>query len=82
MRVKEAKADVLGRHAARAVTEGRSVFVANLNMSMFQVDVNGPIGGWAEMIEAVEREGWTLQSLSMIDSKSGVALFRIKKENK
>lgn len=75
-KVKEAKADVLGQHAARAITEGRTVFVANLNMGMFQVDVNGPIGGWAEMIEAVERQGWFLQSLSMIDSKSGVALFR------
>lgn len=75
-RLKEAKADVLAGHARRAVQEGRTVFVANLNMSMFQIDVNGPIGGWAEMIEAVETEGWVLQSLSMIDSKSGVALFR------
>ena len=78
MKVKQAKADVLGQHAARAISEGRTVFVANLNMSMFQVDINGPIAGWAEMIEAVEREGWSLQSLSMIDSKSGVALFRRK----
>lgn len=75
-RIKEAKADVLASHAARAIDEGRNVFVANLNMGMFQVDVNGPIAGWAEMIEAVERQGWFLQSLSMIDSKSGVALFR------
>lgn len=75
-RVKEAKATALAQHAARAVAEGRQVFVANLNMGMFQVDINGPISGWAEMIEAVEHEGWFLQSLSMADSKSAVALFR------
>ena len=59
-RIKDAKADMLRTQAARAVEEGRTVFVPMLNTPATQPKISSSVSGWAEMIEAVEGEGWVL----------------------
>jgi len=59
-KIKDSTADMLRQEAARAVAEGRTVFTAFLNTPMTQTKLSSSIAGWAEMIEAVEGEGWEL----------------------
>jgi hypothetical protein len=73
--IKDMKADTAAKHARRAAEEGRTVLV-------FLVDVpraageGKPVSGVAEQIEAVEAQGWQLQSLGARDAGSMIALFR------
>ncbi|MFD8618282.1 hypothetical protein [Streptomyces sp. NPDC059513] len=65
-----AKSDMLGKAAKEAHEKGRKVFTPFLNMPATQGNMSGPIDAWAEMIEAVEAEGWTLAEWSVgLDAK-------------
>lgn len=67
---KDAKANTLATEAERARAEGRTVFTPKLNTPMSQHNLSGSISGWAEMIEAVEAQGWQLWHWSVaIDEK-------------
>jgi|tagenome__1003787_1003787.scaffolds.fasta_scaffold14879705_1 hypothetical protein len=69
--IKNAKSDMLGTEAKRAWEEGRSVFAPMLNTPMTQSSLSGSVSGWAEMIEAVEREGWQLTHWSVSTDSKG-----------
>jgi len=58
--VRDTKVQMVVNDARRAYTEGRYVFVARLNSSTRLKSTSGSVGDWAEMIEAVEAEGWAL----------------------
>jgi len=64
-KIKDAKADILRTQAARAVEEGRTVFAPMLNTPKTQPRISSSIAGWAEMMEAVEGEGWELTHWSV-----------------
>jgi hypothetical protein len=69
--IKDAKQNMLSTEAKRAVEEGRTVFAPMLNTPMSQHTMSGSVAGWAEMIEAVEREGWTLANWSVAHDAKG-----------
>lgn len=81
--IKNAKASLLTEEAARAKAEGRAVFAPMLNTPLMQSgssNHSGSISGWAEMIEAIEAESWTLTHWSIGSDTKGRAqaytLFR------
>lgn len=78
--VKDAKATAIGKEAARAVSEGRRVFVCRINQPIANSGFSGSLSGMAEQIEAIEAEGWSLdQSSFSHDHKghpSGFFVFR------
>lgn len=69
--IKDAKQEQLGAEARRAVQEGRVIFAPRLNTPKLQSGLTGPISGWAELIEAVEREGWTLVDWTVAHDAKG-----------
>ncbi|MEV0070945.1 hypothetical protein [Amycolatopsis sp. NPDC050768] len=69
--IKQAKADALTKEAGRAIAEGRTVFTPRLNTPMMHHTMSGSIAGWAEMIEAVEAQGWQLVEWSVTQDKNG-----------
>jgi hypothetical protein len=71
----DAKAQQAAKHATRAATEGRTVFVLLVNVPKLAAE-GQPVSGVAEQVEAVEAAGWRLHSLSARDAGSMVALFR------
>lgn len=74
------KADTLGKDAARAREQGRTVFVARINMPVTGSGFSQSLSGAAEMIEAIEAQGWAYHDMSWTqDSKDrpeGYFLFR------
>lgn len=58
--IKDAKVDTISTHAKRAAADGHTVFTPMLNTPWSGSTASGPVSGWAEQIEAVEAEGWTL----------------------
>jgi hypothetical protein len=77
--MKDAKAQMVSKEAARAFTEGRSVFVARLEGGALSRNVSGSVSGVAEMIESIEAEGWRLEHLSSAGSDNShmLAMFRV-----
>lgn len=69
--IKDAKADVLGKDAARAREQGRTVFVARINMPVTGSGFSTSVSGAAEMIEAIEAEGWAYQDMSWTQDTKG-----------
>lgn len=72
--IKDAKANMLSTEAARAREEGRAVFAPMLNTPITQsssMQTSGAVSGWAEMIEAVEAEGWTMVHWSVAADQKG-----------
>ncbi|MFK0057981.1 hypothetical protein ACIQTN_01920 [Streptomyces werraensis] len=68
--LKDAKASTLGAEAKKAAEKGRKVFTPFLNMPMTQTGMSGNVDDWAQMIEAVEAEGWTLAEWTVgLDAK-------------
>jgi hypothetical protein len=67
-RVKSGK---IAGEALRAVEEGRSVFVARINVGMTDAGMSGSVTGAAEIIEAVESVGWRLDRMSYTTDKKG-----------
>jgi hypothetical protein len=77
---KQTKANTLANYASRARQEGRSVFVAQFRGAMHNSpSMSHPISDVAEMIEAVEGEGWRMDQFTSVPYKDNitvVALFR------
>ncbi|WP_034089219.1 hypothetical protein [Streptacidiphilus albus] len=78
--IKAAKADKMSDHARRAAAEGRSIFIAQFRGAVSHSPVlSRPIADIAEMIEAVEREGWHLDQFTSVpwkDNMTITGLFR------
>jgi hypothetical protein len=66
---KDVKTGTLATEAKRAVEEGRTVFAPRLNSPMTSSGFSGSISGWAEMIEAIEAEGWVLAHWAVSDDE-------------
>jgi hypothetical protein len=59
--IKQSKVSGVGAQARRAHEEGRRFFVAQLHPGSWSTGLaSGSAGDLAEMIEAIEDEGWTL----------------------
>ena len=58
--VKDQKIDAVTAEARRATEEGRTFFTPMLNTPLTQHKMSGSVSGWAEMIEAIEQQGWVL----------------------
>lgn len=71
--LKEAKATIAAKHATRALEEGRSVLLFNMDVPRNKVE-GTPVSGVAEQIEAIEAVGWYLDRMSFSDG--GYFLFR------
>lgn len=66
----DAKNDMLGSEAKEAFEKGRKLFTPFLNMPATQRNASSNIDAWAQMIEAVEAEGWALTEWSVgLDAK-------------
>lgn len=78
--IKGAKQESIGQHAARAVAEGRRVFVCRVNEGGWGGQWGGVLSGVAEQIEAVEAQGWRLDRASFLPGKghhvSAYMIFR------
>jgi hypothetical protein len=74
------KADTFGKDAARAREQGRTVFVGRFIVRGDIAAMSQSVSGAAEMIEATEAEGWTLQEMSWMqnakEQTEGYFLFR------
>ena len=77
---KDAKANVARTEAARAVSEGRAIFVYRCNVPAFSSGFSGSVSGAAEVIETIEGQGWSLSDMAYdgAQSRNGalVLLFR------
>ena len=58
--IRNSKADKLAGQAREAHAAGQFFFAAMLNSPWSNLGLSGEIADWSQMIEAVEREGWTL----------------------
>jgi hypothetical protein len=78
--VKDAKTNLAHTEAARALSEGRTVFVYRCNVPAFSSGFSGSVSGAAEVIETIERLGWSLANMAYdgAQSRNGalVLLFR------
>jgi hypothetical protein len=74
------KADFACTDAERAADEGRTVFVYRYNVPFSNSNFSGSVGGAAQVIEAIERQGWTLTHLAYDERQSAngsaLMLFR------
>jgi hypothetical protein len=75
--VKEAKASTAASHAQRAAQEGRTVLAYRYDVPATSGGFSGPIGGAAEVIESIERQGWDLRDMAYdrTQSKNGAVLL-------
>ena len=76
--VNDIKASSAAEDAKRAARDGRSVFVYKLAMSILNNAVSSSVSTAAEVIEAIEQAGWTLQHFGINDRRRGqmVMVFR------
>lgn len=73
--IKEAKANNMAGDAKRAAEEGRTVFVAQFRGAVsHSPSLSRPIGGVAEMIEAVEAEGWRVDQFTAFPYKDNMTV--------
>ena len=64
---KDAKSDSMAAHARRAADEGRQVFVAQFRgAASHSPKLSRPVADVAEMIEAVEAEGWRVDQFTAV----------------
>lgn len=74
--LKDAKSDIAAKAAARALEEGRHVFVYRINPGMLDAGASGPVQAFAEQIEAVESTGWQLTQMAFTgDEKKATGFF-------
>lgn len=70
----------MGSNAKRAYEEGHTVFIAQFRGAFgHSPSLSRPIAGVAEMIEAVENQGWRLEQFTSVpykDNMTVVGLFR------
>lgn len=71
--LKKHYANSVAEDAARAREEGRTVFVARIPASGLATNYVGSMGGMAEMIEAIEQQGWRLEhwQIATLDGHGG-----------
>lgn len=69
--IKDMKANVVSTEAARAITEGRTVYAPMLNTPATQSGTSGSVSGWAEMIESIEACGWRLDQWAIAQDSKG-----------
>ena len=78
--IKESKASTAAQHASRAASEGRTVFLYRFNVPATSSGWSGPVSGAAEVIEAIERNGWQLGDFAyeraQSDNGAVLLLFR------
>jgi hypothetical protein len=68
--IKDVKAETIGKAAAKAREDGKSVFAALLNSPATHSTMSGEIGDWSLMVAAVEAEGWVLSHwTTSVDTK-------------
>lgn len=68
--IKDNKADMLAKAAAKAREEGLPVFAALLNSPATHSGLSGEVRDWSLMVTAVEAEGWRLDSwTASVDTK-------------
>jgi hypothetical protein len=68
--IKDTKAISAADHAARAAREGRVVFLYRQNIGATNSGYSGPVSGMAEVIEAIERQGWALDQMAFDEHQS------------
>lgn len=68
--VKDVKSGTAAQHSARARQEGRTVFLYKFAVPSSSSRFSEPVSGAAEVIEAVERNGWLLHQMAY-DSEQG-----------
>jgi hypothetical protein len=82
---KQAKANLAAANSAAndarlARDEGRTVFIYRIRPAISDSgNLSRPLAAAAETVEAIEREGWSLQNIAYYGDKresSGVYLFR------
>jgi hypothetical protein len=59
--IKDVKAGVLAKEAARALDGGRRTFTPILNTPSSQTGMSGNIDDWSAMVDEVEAVGWRLE---------------------
>ena len=76
--VKDFKVSSALEDARRAAGENHSVFVYKFHMPKFDSAASSTVSGAAEVIEAIEQAGWTLQQFAMHNRWRGemVMVFR------
>ena len=78
--IKDVKTSTAASHAARAIQEGRSVFLYRMAVPVSNPKFSAPVSGAAEVIESVERQGWHLQEMAFDGGQSAnggmLLLFR------
>jgi hypothetical protein len=73
--IRDTKVNMVISDARRAYAEGRRVFAARLNSPNRLDPTSGSVGDWAEMIEAVEAEGWVLSDWAVGDGSKGLSAY-------
>ena len=68
--VRDTKASAAAQHAARASHEGRTVLLYRQNVGATSSGFSGPVGDVAEVIEAIESQGWELAQLAYDERRS------------
>lgn len=69
--IKDVKSNKIAGEAQRAIAEGRSVFLARINVGMTDAGMSGSVTGAAEIIEAIETIGWRLDQMSYAQDNKG-----------
>jgi hypothetical protein len=77
---KDTKASIAAGHAARAVKEGRTTMLYRYDVAATSTGFSGPLSGAAEVVEAIEGQGWQVGEMAYDgqQSKNGcvILLFR------
>jgi hypothetical protein len=68
--IRDTKASAAAQHAARAAQEGRTVLLYRQNVGVTSSGFSGPVGDVAEVIEAIESQGWELAQLAYDERRS------------
>ena len=78
--IKDSKSNSMASDAKRSYDEGHTVFIAQFRGALgHSPSLSRPIAGVAEMIEAVEKQGWQLEQFTSVpykDNMTVVGLFR------
>ncbi|HEY5397841.1 MAG TPA: hypothetical protein VIL16_20835 [Trebonia sp.] len=79
--IKDTKVGSAVTDAARAIQEGRTVFLYRFNVPASNSSFSGPVSGAAEVIEGIERRGWRLAEMAYDGKQSTngavMLLFRL-----
>lgn len=62
--IRDTKAPAAAQHAARAAHEGRTVLLYRQDMGAASSGFSGPVADVAEVIEAIESQGWELSQMA------------------